>query len=82
KKKPSKKRRFQNPKSRSAKIAELLFKTMAFSHTDQLNQLDPKNEREFPLKLTPHSPWGRQKKQVCFSLHAQKCLGLVSQSTP
>lgn len=46
---------------------------MGSAQTRKLCQLDPINEREHPLKLTPHSPWGRQKKQVCFSLHAQKC---------
>ena len=46
---------------------------MGSAQTRKLCQLDPINERELPLKLTPHSPWGRQKKQVCFSLHAQKC---------
>ena len=46
---------------------------MGSAQTRKLCQLDPINERVLPLKLTPHSPWGRQKKQVCFSLHAQKC---------
>jgi hypothetical protein len=46
-----------NPKKADQqKSLNCFFKTMAFSHTDQLNQLDPTNEREPPLKLTPYSP--------------------------
>ncbi|MGA3358478.1 hypothetical protein ACA597_17485, partial [Lactiplantibacillus pentosus] len=54
---------------------------MGSAQTRKLCQLDPINEREYPLKLTPHSPWGRQKKQVCFFCMRKSVLS-ASLSTP